>query len=218
VLPILSFLPVNSAYLAFPCAQVVTPTVADQIARELEARKKGGWARIDWELVEPPTSRSVVLVQSRIIGADYKKDDLCWVQNTVVRPFEATPHPTRPASTSLVCWHALSTLCLQALTSKQVFLPQLQQLRLHCLSSCVNMLQVFKSKQRFAVYSQDGGLLAGDPASTLTVEDVWVLERPLKQDDSGKWRLAARLSMPGTATKSADSAQMPPADARKQRA
>ena len=54
----------------------------------------------------------------------------------------------------------------------------------------------FRSKQTFAVYDEKGRLVAGDPDEVLTVEDVWVFEHGLNVPNP-RWRLAARLSMPG---------------------
>lgn len=56
------------------------------------------------------------------------------------------------------------------------------------------------SQQRFAAYDAKGRLVAGNPEESVTVEDVWVFERPLMKQAANRWRLAGRLSVPNDAS------------------
>ncbi len=49
------------------------------------------------------------------------------------------------------------------------------------------------SRQSFAAYDAKGRLLAGSPADTFPVTDLWVFEISLRRGIANRWRLAARL-------------------------
>ena len=56
----------------------------------------------------------------------------------------------------------------------------------------------FKTQQRFKAFGRDGRLIAGGP-DPVEVEDLWVLERPFKQQETNRWRLVGKLyPVPGT--------------------
>ena len=53
-------------------AQLVTPAIFADMKRQLRQREEGGWRRVQWELVSPPTPREVQVVQGRLILIDPK--------------------------------------------------------------------------------------------------------------------------------------------------
>mmetsp|Transcript_35783 Transcript_35783/g.43197 ORF Transcript_35783/g.43197 Transcript_35783/m.43197 type:complete len:334 (+) Transcript_35783:118-1119(+) len=50
----------------------------------------------------------------------------------------------------------------------------------------------FRSKQQFVAYGKNGQVVAGDEVKEITVEDIWVLERPVGRPQA-KWVLAGRI-------------------------
>jgi hypothetical protein len=51
-----------------------------------------------------------------------------------------------------------------------------------------------------------GRLAAGDPAAAVAVDEVWVLERTLRDVGGARWRLAGRLGAGGAPAASAGGA------------
>jgi large subunit ribosomal protein L45 len=50
------------------------------------------------------------------------------------------------------------------------------------------------TKHTFAAYDKNGRIVAGDPEASVSVKDVWVVERALV-NQQGRWILAARLTI-----------------------
>lgn len=70
--------------------------------------------------------------------------------------------------------------------------------------SFVQFTMRIRTQQRFAAFSRQGVLLAGDPERELDVVDYWVFERRVHDNIQGQqmdvkdgaWRLAGRLAIP----------------------
>lgn len=63
--------------------QVTTPAVFSDMKRQIKQRQAGGWARVEWSLLQPPTLGEIEVVHGRLIAIDPKDDSTGFAQLTV---------------------------------------------------------------------------------------------------------------------------------------
>lgn len=94
-------------------------------------------------------------------------------------------------------WAKVTWELSEPLALSNVEVPQSRLLALDPNNTKTHFAQItvrLQSQQRFAAYDKRGAKVAGDPATDVVVEDIWVVERAVYNPE-GRWVLAARLTV-----------------------